>query len=160
MTKATPVATTSARPQAAANDSSTKAISPRTPAAPNETPAVRALCTASLISTLASSTSSRMSFDRSAVSREKSSPRLSSSRAPPLRTSICRSIASLPSVFGKHVGPTRNAGPSRRRSELRQNLFGVETEEALLVGADLVDVDVVEAGVGVLPDLGPVPFGV
>src|SRR5579884_1080720 len=44
--------------------------------------------------------------------------------------------------------------------QLGEDLLGVEAEEPVLVGADLVDVDVVEAGFGVLLDLGPVPLGV
>src|SRR5687767_12914890 len=50
--------------------------------------------------------------------------------------------------------------PPPQGLELGQDFVGVEPEEAVLVRPDLVDVDVVEAGVGVLLDLGPVPLGV
>src|SRR3954462_575820 len=46
---------------------------------------------------------------------------------------------------------------ARKRSEARQDLVAVEAHEACLVGADLVRVDVVEAGVRVLADRLEVP---
>ena len=61
---------------------------------------------------------------------------------------------------GWPTGADRAAAPTDRPPpavpvpllDLRQDLFGVQPEEAVLVGPDLVDVDVVEAGVDVLLD--------
>src|SRR5688572_31327128 len=50
-----------------------------------------------------------------------------------------------------------NTSPPRgriRSSDIRQHLSFVEVEEPLLVGADLMDVDVVVAGLLVLTNLG------
>src|SRR4026209_731480 len=46
------------------------------------------------------------------------------------------------------------------RADLRQDLPLVEPHESGLIGSDLVNADVVVAGIGVLRDGGPVPLGI
>src|SRR5437879_4967461 len=83
-------------------------------------------------------------------------PRTPPEAAPPRPGPRTRSGAGRP--HGKHSSAWRSGSSLLEAAGPRQDLTLAKAEEAFLIGADLVDVHVLEAGTGVLLKAGQVPL--